>query len=521
LAAVCGLWLVPNVATATPTTPFTQCPMIGLSNSCGVVIVVNADRSVSVYNDSSVGPFDGTEDTLIGIRNESSQPVTAITAFGPSGLFGFDGDGLCAASIAPKPALCPFGSTTYEGPGTSFVTDPSNSGDGEIDFDGSGLAPGEARYFSLEGAVTAATLAVHVGHLTNIALGDSIAAGYGNGPSGPSAGGPSATNIFAYPALLASRLGSVDRDFAVEGAKATDVLAQICESVGGSVGLTQTGCTAPAPAPITPRFITLTVGANDVNFPECMTQALEFGPKPGNPCAGGHLSSALNNLKNHLAVDLAVLDNYYPNVPVIITGYYNPLGNTSGPFLLPTNCPLVTAAVAIPLTLAHNWKALFNYALELYARAANKIPGVPSENIAADALLSAFSRQILQRLNSTLANIASGQPNVTFVPLGIGSQGLCSSSPLIFEPQVRATYTLKVPFSSDKTDTFEFGQQATCVYPDPFEQKFTKSGSGTVSLVAGAVLDYSYSVNPNCLPHPTISGQVSIAKQVLSFLPPP
>ena len=86
---------------------------------------------------------------------------------------------------------------------------------------------------------------------------------------------------------------------------------------------------------------------------------------------------------------------------------------------------------------------------------------------------------------------------------------------------MRASYTLKIPFSSDKTETFESGQQATCIYPDPFEHMFTSSGTGTVSLVAGAVLDYSYSVNPKCLPHPTISGQVSIARQVLSFLPPP
>jgi lysophospholipase L1-like esterase len=510
---------------ATPTPPFTQCPMIGLSNSCGVVIVVNADRSVSVYNDSSVGPFDGTEDTLIGIHNESSQPVTAITAFGPSGLFGFDGDGLCAASIAPKPALCPFGSTTYEGPGTSFVTDPSNSGDGEIDFAGSGLAPGEARYFSLEGAVTAATLAVHVGHLTNVALGDSIAAGYGNGPSGPSAGGSSNNNIFAYPALLADRLGSVDRNFAVEGAtaartSASGVLAQICESVGGSVDLTRTGCTAPAPAPITPRFITITVGADDINFPQCMIGALESGIQPNNPCAGNNFTKALKGLQANLSLDLQVLQQYYPGTPIIVTGYYNPFGTSGEALLLAPNCPLVTAAVVVPMTLAHEWARLFKYLLELHVRATSGVGGVPGDNYATDAELSAFARQVLLRLNNTLATVAASQANVTFAPLAL-TEGLCSSSEQIFEPQVRVSYTVKVPFQPDKTENFEFGQQTTCIDQDPFEQKFTKSGSGTVSLIAGAVLQYSYSVSSNCVPHPTISGQVSIAKQVLSFLPAP
>jgi hypothetical protein len=50
------------------------------------------------------------------------------------------------------------------------VTDPSNSGDGEIDFAGSGLAANAHAYFSLEGVVTAATLAVHLGHLPSFTI---------------------------------------------------------------------------------------------------------------------------------------------------------------------------------------------------------------------------------------------------------------------------------------------------------------------------------------------------------------
>ena len=157
-----------NVALAAaitiPVPPFNQCPQVGLSPSCGSLLVVNPDRTVSVYTDPAVGPFDGIEDTLIGIRNDSSAPVTAITAYGPPGIFGFDFDGLCAAY--PAPAQCPFGPTTYEGPGVSFVIDPTSNADGEIDFAGNGLAAGDSTYFSLEGAVTSATLQIVVGQLS-------------------------------------------------------------------------------------------------------------------------------------------------------------------------------------------------------------------------------------------------------------------------------------------------------------------------------------------------------------------
>jgi RHS repeat-associated protein len=154
-----------TTAAAAPATPFIQCPAVGLSPSCGVLLVVNSDRTVSVFNDSNVGPFDSTngDDTLIGIENDSSQPVTAITALGPAGLFAFDGDGLCGAAISPKPNGCPFGSYGYEGPTTRIVTDPGSQADGEVDFAGTGLAPQAHTFFSLETAVTSATLTVRQG----------------------------------------------------------------------------------------------------------------------------------------------------------------------------------------------------------------------------------------------------------------------------------------------------------------------------------------------------------------------
>ena len=115
-----------------------------------------------MLGDPAVGPYDGADDTLVGAQNESSGVVPAITVTGPgTGLSLFDGDGLCSYGVSG----CPFGPTGYEGPGTSFVTEPSLPDSAEIDFAGAGLAPGHGAYFSLEGALTSAALTAHQGPL--------------------------------------------------------------------------------------------------------------------------------------------------------------------------------------------------------------------------------------------------------------------------------------------------------------------------------------------------------------------
>ncbi len=149
-------------AAAVPLPPFTQCPAVGASPSCQVLLVVNPDGTVSVYSDPDVGDYDGGDDTLVGIRNMSGKAVDAVTVTGPgSDLAGFDGDGLCTYGIAG----CPFGPTGYEGPGTSFVTNtPTGPDTAEVDFTG-GLADGASTYFALEGTLTSAVLTARQGHL--------------------------------------------------------------------------------------------------------------------------------------------------------------------------------------------------------------------------------------------------------------------------------------------------------------------------------------------------------------------
>ena len=106
-------------AIATPSTPFTECPAIGEDSSCGILIQVT-DSATNVLQDPSQGPYDGSDDTLIGVVNSSTKPLTHITLSSDTDLFGFDLDGICSGGYVGTPAGCPFGPTGYEGPNTSF-----------------------------------------------------------------------------------------------------------------------------------------------------------------------------------------------------------------------------------------------------------------------------------------------------------------------------------------------------------------------------------------------------------------
>ena len=113
---------------------FSQCPPVGLSPSCAVLITINPNGSLSLQIDPSVPPFDGDEDTLVGVFNNSGATVFGISLSGP-GIFGFDGDGANHGS--------------YAGPGTSFSIMDRNTG--TVNFD-SGLNDQQSLWFSLEGS---------------------------------------------------------------------------------------------------------------------------------------------------------------------------------------------------------------------------------------------------------------------------------------------------------------------------------------------------------------------------------
>jgi hypothetical protein len=184
LIALAAVFIAPAVtssasAATVPSAPFTYCPAVGADTSCALVIYVT-DSGVGVTGNPTQGPFDGVEDTLIGVVNQSSHSVSSLPLLAKTTAFGFDGDGLC--NIGGAPLGCPFGPTGYEGPGTSFSAISADLHGGTVNFAG-GLAPGASTYFSLEESLSTVP-PYDIGpaaSLRYVALGDSYSAGEGAG----------------------------------------------------------------------------------------------------------------------------------------------------------------------------------------------------------------------------------------------------------------------------------------------------------------------------------------------------
>lgn len=128
------------------------CPAVGQATDCGVQINILAQSGgVATSASTSAGPagnnnpYDGIEDTLVGITNNSGGTVNSITLTSTSGAFGFDGDGPCAFGVSTS---C--GATGYEGAtGVSFSNNTGTSL--TVNFAG-GLAAGASTWFALEGS---------------------------------------------------------------------------------------------------------------------------------------------------------------------------------------------------------------------------------------------------------------------------------------------------------------------------------------------------------------------------------
>jgi PKD repeat protein len=268
---------MPAVAAGPASPPFTECPADGQDTSCGTLIIINPNGSTTVVSDPSQGPLDGIEDTLIGVVNNSSTTVQQLpissAASATSPIFDFDGDGLCAAS--PRPTGCPFGPTTYEGPGISFtIADPNN---GTVNFAG-GLAPGASAYFSLEGAVTASSILLP----RYVALGDSYQSGEGVPPFESGTDTTSDTchrSTKAYQKLILGKpgvpqgvefracSGAVMSDFYNTNQGESPQLARLCASAPPGLSCNAGDTTA--------TLVTTGVGGNDIGFDHIVRTCLD------------------------------------------------------------------------------------------------------------------------------------------------------------------------------------------------------------------------------------------------------
>jgi hypothetical protein len=101
LASVCVALALLCFAPAGASAAFTQCPAVELDSGCQFLVTVTDSEKI-VESDPALGPFDpGGDDTLIGIQNNSSKPLSSIAFSAEIELFGFEFDGICQMT---KPA---------------------------------------------------------------------------------------------------------------------------------------------------------------------------------------------------------------------------------------------------------------------------------------------------------------------------------------------------------------------------------------------------------------------------------
>ncbi len=79
---------------------FPECPPVDTNQGCQFLVTVT-DSETIVESDPSQGPYEGSDDALIGVINHSSKPVSALPLSAEDELFGFEADGICGVEGSP------------------------------------------------------------------------------------------------------------------------------------------------------------------------------------------------------------------------------------------------------------------------------------------------------------------------------------------------------------------------------------------------------------------------------------
>jgi hypothetical protein len=147
MAAGAAFAVAPAPAEAAQICPSTTASPLG----CNLTINFTASGGITTtIQAGATTNYDGVEDALIGVNNQSGHTVTSFKISG-SGIFGFDGDGIGIFPTTGGPATGTNASDTsngkYGGPDAFFTNISGNTG--TVNFIG-GIASGSTNFFSLE-----------------------------------------------------------------------------------------------------------------------------------------------------------------------------------------------------------------------------------------------------------------------------------------------------------------------------------------------------------------------------------
>ncbi|HTZ09115.1 MAG TPA: hypothetical protein VMB72_08585 [Acidimicrobiales bacterium] len=239
----------------TTTAPFNECPAIGDDTSCGLLVDITPS-GIQVLGDATQGPYDGADDTLVGVLNQSTAPVSDLSlSSSTENIFGFDGDGICSGGYGtwgPAPASSTVSSdtgsagcaydgdmTTYAGPDTSFSdysSDGATATSGTVNFP-TPLGAGQSTYFSLEEALTTSSILPPTSIATSLS---------GGGKAGTTVSVPADTAVTDAATLSGTNAGTAT------GTVTYDVYSDAACSVAVRTGTAETITTPGTPPASSP-----------------------------------------------------------------------------------------------------------------------------------------------------------------------------------------------------------------------------------------------------------------------------
>ncbi len=361
---------------------------------------------------------------------------------------------------------------------------------------------------------TTSTSPGRVGGGPVVAFGDSVAAGEGNGV-GPGLSASTGKCVAAmataycgyqdrrwtdspdaYPAVLARRLGLAVDDFAQSSACAKGGLPN-CDGATPTVA----GQLSQAEGMgLHPSLVTLTVGADDINFKGCFQQLVGVAPTP--PCADS--PADLATIRTNVASDLAAMAAAYPGVPIYLTGYYDPLPASLtasfGPDSLCSDGPVLYALHLIQTEGLGGGVGALTALLQGSSSGASSryLDGVRSEATVVENDLDAT-------LKGAVADARARSVPVHMIDLDFSGHDFCQGYPggtgsWVLAPSVRVVSPLAAVVSS-----VSYQPTIGCAVVDAgCRVQVDVSGRWQHSV-------YSFVVDANDFPHPDPGGQTAIA----------
>src|SRR5579859_1017093 len=148
--AMTGTLVAGLAMTSAPVSAATVCPAFGHDTDCGTILTIS-DTGLNIQT-TGQGPYDGIDDTLVGVVNNSSQPVFALGLRSTNNIFGFDGDGVDTYGAPGNSA----DTTGYGGPSAAFANISTDTTTGTVNVASGVAAHGGMTYFSLENALSSA-----------------------------------------------------------------------------------------------------------------------------------------------------------------------------------------------------------------------------------------------------------------------------------------------------------------------------------------------------------------------------